>query len=208
MTVPGGAGGVGSTLADLQRFDRALTDGVLAGGGLWETLSTPVRLTGGRTEDYGLGWAFNTYRGRRVMHHAGGIEGFSCIYLRIPEEDTSVIVLTNLEGFRCGVVAVKLIDAVLALPAIEQSRVDLRQSTMEERVGDYADTINVVRVSAEPGRLVVTMGDQTHRMVPVDATAYVDESNPDITLQFHDGEAEPACTLRYPLWWITGYRKR
>lgn len=52
--------------------------------------------------------------------------------------------------------------------------------------------------------LVVTQDGRVHHMGPVDAVTYADREDPDITLRFHDDEQ--ACTLSYPLHWITAYR--
>jgi CubicO group peptidase (beta-lactamase class C family) len=206
MTVPGGAGGVGSTLEDLLRLDRALRDGVPADAALQRRMSTPVRLTCGRTEGYGLGWALSTYRGRRLVHHAGGINGFSCIYVRVPEEDASVVVLTNSEAFVCTRLARKLLDAVLRLPATVCPPVILPPDELRARSGSYADNLGAVEVTAEPDALVVRYADRTHRMRPVDPVTYVDADDPDVRLRFHDGEASACCTLSYPVSWLTGYR--
>jgi CubicO group peptidase (beta-lactamase class C family) len=206
MTIPGGAGGLGSTLQDLLRFDQALREETIAGDALQKRLFTPVRLSGGRTEDYGLGWAFNTYRGRRIVHHAGGIEGFSCIYLRIPDEDTSIIMLTNLGGHPCAPTARKLIDAVLKLSPPHYGPVNLPASTVNARAGTYTDPNELIEITAEQGQLVVRHAELTHRMAAIDSATYAAADDPDITLHFHDDEVEAACTLRYPIGWVTGYR--
>jgi hypothetical protein len=47
--------------------------------------------------DYGLGWFVQSYRGRRLVHHAGGINGFSALVGVLPEQEIGVSVLTNNE---------------------------------------------------------------------------------------------------------------
>ena len=206
MTIPGGAGGLGSTLEDLLRFDRALREGTLAGAALQRRLFTPVRLSGGRAEDYGLGWVFNTYRGRRLVYHDGGIEGFASLYVRVPDEDLSIIMLTNLGGHSHAPAAVELIDTVLQLPPPEYEPVDLPTSALDARVGSYTDGNGVVEITAERGQLVVRHGDGVHLMRPLDPATYFAADDPDLVLHFHDQDPEPSCTLRSPLGWITGYR--
>ena len=206
LTVPGGAGGVGSTLADLLRFDAALRHGAFSDVRLHERMFRPVRLNGGRTEGYGLGWALSTYRGRHIKHHAGGIEGFSCLYLRIPEEDASVVMLTNLELFQCAAPARRLIDRMLALPQADPTPVDLPQSVLNGRTGTYANTTAEFTVTAKPGCLLVTMGDGAHRMRPISETTYVAETDGDLVLRFHDDDPDGAATMEFPLWSCTGYR--
>jgi D-alanyl-D-alanine carboxypeptidase len=55
MTLPGGAGGMGSTLRDLARFDRALSAGVVADEQMQRRLFQPVTLTGAGAR--ATGWA-------------------------------------------------------------------------------------------------------------------------------------------------------
>ena len=46
-------------------------------------------------EAYGLGWMMVTYQGQLIVFHAGNIEGFSSIFLHLPESNISMVVLTN-----------------------------------------------------------------------------------------------------------------
>src|SRR5262245_24189081 len=110
LSIAGGAGGIGSTVTDLLAFDRALAGGTFGPATLTE-LAQPVRLTGGRTEGYGLGLASGVHRGHRLVWHGGGTEGFSAMYVRVPDEDLAVVILTNCRGFDAAGVARRLIDA-------------------------------------------------------------------------------------------------
>lgn len=47
---------------------------------------------------YGLGWASSVYRGKTMIWHTGGIDGFSALVSFMPNEDIGVILLTNLGG--------------------------------------------------------------------------------------------------------------
>jgi hypothetical protein len=79
---------------------------------------------------------------------------------------------------------------------------------VDGRAGTYTDGVDSLKITVDQGRLVVSQSGRTHRMRPLDPTTYVDDDDPDVVLQFHDGEPDPVCTLRYPLWWFTGYRTR
>jgi CubicO group peptidase (beta-lactamase class C family) len=67
-----------------------------------ERLRTPViplsqlsPLSIGRSVGYGAGTAIDDYRGFRVFHHGGNIDGFSSQVAVIPETGSGVVVLTN-----------------------------------------------------------------------------------------------------------------
>ncbi|MDX6216051.1 MAG: hypothetical protein QOG99_1635 [Frankiales bacterium] len=51
-----------------------------------------------RNVGYGLGLVIEEYRGKRIAHHGGNIDGFSSQVLTVPEEGIGVAVLTNLHA--------------------------------------------------------------------------------------------------------------
>ncbi|GIG66818.1 serine hydrolase domain-containing protein [Phytomonospora endophytica] len=200
MTIPGGAGGMGSTLDDLLAFDTAVRDGVFDLPGLYD----PVRLDCGRTEGYGHGWYRSVYRGRDVAFHAGGIEGFSAIYVQVPAEDLSVVLLTNLGGFRCGLVARAAIDVVLDLAEPVRPTIHVAPATLCSLAGAYVHQAGELTVEADGDTLLVTHAGEPRRMRPVAARTFADLDDPDVTLDFHDGGAAALCL---PLSWVTGHRE-
>ncbi len=97
-----GAGGIVSTLADMLRWDEALYTDRLLPGPLRAKLWEPARTNDGTTIPYGAGW-FND-RTRDLLHltHSGQTNGFSCYYLRFPEQHLAVIFHYNTYGGRTG----------------------------------------------------------------------------------------------------------
>ena len=47
---------------------------------------------------YGLGWFLETYRGHKLVHHGGAIDGFYFLNGFLPNDNIGVVVLTNLAG--------------------------------------------------------------------------------------------------------------
>ncbi|MCE5208417.1 MAG: beta-lactamase family protein, partial [Chloroflexi bacterium] len=47
---------------------------------------------------YGLGWFLQPYRGRRLIHHGGNIDGFSALISFIPDDQLGVVLLTNMNS--------------------------------------------------------------------------------------------------------------
>ncbi len=45
---------------------------------------------------YGLGWFIECFRGHKIIHHGGMIDGFSALVSFMPEENTGMVILTNL----------------------------------------------------------------------------------------------------------------
>jgi CubicO group peptidase (beta-lactamase class C family) len=97
----GAAGGVISTVADLARFDVVLDAGRLLGDSLRSLMWQPTRAASGTTLPYGLGWFVQDVQGRRVVWHTGLWEGrYSALYLKVPAERRTLILLANSDGLR------------------------------------------------------------------------------------------------------------
>lgn len=106
LDLVGPAGNINSTVEDLTGWlldllGRPQGEPVLSATAL-ELLRTPVMplsevspLTIGRSVGYAAGLAVDDYRGFRVLHHGGNIDGFSSQVSLIPETGSGVVVLTN-----------------------------------------------------------------------------------------------------------------
>lgn len=73
---------------------------------------------------YGLGLQVGSYRGRRMVTHGGGVDGFASAMSWLPHEGIGVIVLTNRSGGANPaptIVTYNLFDRLLGLPEIDWS---------------------------------------------------------------------------------------
>ena len=115
-----GDGGVYSSLEDLEKWDRALTEHTLLGAKEMQPALTsataasgaPLRkLDGGLAPLYGFGWFLDSYRGHRRFWHYGETVGFRTAIERFPDDRLTVIVLAN----RAEVDAPAMADSVAGL---------------------------------------------------------------------------------------------
>jgi D-alanyl-D-alanine carboxypeptidase len=206
MTKLGGAGGIGSTLEDLVRFDRAMRTESIADAALQRRMFSPARLPHRSTEGYGLGWQLKAYRGHRLFFHTGGVYGFSSLYARLADDDVGIIVLTNVGYFPCAKLACDLINSTLGLPTPKHSAVHLPERDLEARTGRYHGTTYHFDVAVRNGILIVSQFDRIFTMLPTGPATFVGTDDPDMRLDFHDDDPASPGTLHYPLWWCTGYR--
>ena len=66
---------------------------------------------------YGLGWFLQDYRGRKIVHHGGNINGMSALVAMIPEEKLGVVILTNMNGTSVPTaIMYRVFDAFLQAP--------------------------------------------------------------------------------------------
>ena len=71
---------------------------------------TPVKLNDGTSHPYGFGWQLDSFKGRRLVHHSGGMTGFRTKFARFVDDRLTIIVLMNLDdadvdSIVCGVAA-------------------------------------------------------------------------------------------------------
>ena len=99
-----GDGGIYTSLDDLGKWDRALTDHILlTAKEMVEALSPPAAASGGPLQKpdgslaplYGFGWFLDPYRGHRRYSHYGETVGFRTAIQRFPDDALTVIVLAN-----------------------------------------------------------------------------------------------------------------
>src|SRR4051812_48428339 len=60
--------------------------------GFWKIAAQDAHLL-----TYGMGWMLHDYHGRLIVQHGGNIDGMSALVALMPEEQTGLVVLTNLD---------------------------------------------------------------------------------------------------------------
>jgi len=123
----GPAGSINSNVQDMAQWVRLqLGRGMYDGNQL---LSPPQHeqtwtkhITVGGDVDYGLGWFLREWHGKRVIDHAGGIDGFTAEVAMVPQENLGFVLLMNL----------------FASPLQEQSREIVFKALLEDWEDDDA----------------------------------------------------------------------
>lgn len=118
-----GDGGVYSSLADMERWDRALREHALLGEGEMRAAITPVKVPDkapaepdGTPAEYGFGWFLNPYRGHARMWHYGETVGFRTTIQRFPDDKLTIIVLCNRSDVAPTSLALRVADLRLPKP--------------------------------------------------------------------------------------------
>jgi len=99
-----GSGGLYSNVEDLLMWDRNFYNNKLGKGRmeLVRKMEEEGLLNNGTSTGYAFGLSNGTHRGLRTVGHSGGLAGYSTYMVRYPDQNFSVIVLANLEGFNSG----------------------------------------------------------------------------------------------------------
>lgn len=162
------AGGLGSTVLDLARWDRAIRTNRLVSADCFAEMLQPTVLNDGNQFPYGYGWGIAEYRGRRIYHHAGGRNGFACHMLHCRDEDLTTIVLSNLYQFPFDRVARAVVRSVFG----------------EERIAPRPKPVTTAGLAACSGtfRADATTGAWERQLVPIaDALAFAEPGGPQLT---------------------------
>lgn len=150
-------GGLISTPTDLVRLADGYFNGYLDSATV-SLMWTSQRLESGRETGVGFGWRNGRdIDGRRVLEHAGSMEGARTVVSIFPEEKLVVALMTNREWSS----TIEETVHMLALPFLTTT------SPLQELRGTFAVTVEVVSVSGNkevrPGTLI--LADEHARLV-------------------------------------------
>jgi CubicO group peptidase (beta-lactamase class C family) len=147
------AGAVYTTVGDLYKWDRALYSGSMLSQSSEEAAFTP------HLSKYGYGWIIDSLYGKRVVEHAGGITGFVSFILRVPEDETCIIVLDNAPSpAQPGKMAsdlYALLNGREYTPPRLHVAIQLDSAILKQYVGEYQLAPNfVITITLENGNLI------------------------------------------------------
>ena len=114
------AAGLISTVTDLAKFDIALDQEQFLLPETKALMFEPTISTTGQVLPYGIGWFSQKYEGQRIIWHYGWQpECSSTLYLKIPEENITFLILANSDNlsrpYRLGSGEVLPVDSTVAL---------------------------------------------------------------------------------------------
>ena len=135
------AGAIYTTVGDLNKWAQALQTNAIISKASMDKATTPVK------NNYGYGLAIDSIAGKRAVGHSGGIHGFNSNMVRIPEDNTSVILLNNtaspnLDKITKSIFAI-LYDLPYELPK-ERTTITMPEAVLQQYTGVYELTPQLV----------------------------------------------------------------
>jgi len=102
MTIPFSAGGIYSTVEDMYRWNEAVTEeGILLSTESLKQMFTEYPEATHEGQHYGYGIVISRLKfGKLLYYHGGGVEGYSSIIQRYPQERVCIVVLSNLDTYK------------------------------------------------------------------------------------------------------------
>jgi CubicO group peptidase (beta-lactamase class C family) len=109
-----GQGGLMTTVEDLQKWDENFYTGKVGGPRFLARQLEQGRLANGTVLTYAFGLEVLTYRGLKLVEHAGSTGGYRTIISRFPSAHTSVVALCNASNINTTTLSHRVADIVLA----------------------------------------------------------------------------------------------
>lgn len=109
----GAAGAIWSTPADLLRWDLSLLNHELISPASYRVLTTPQRLTDGRSSGYGCGEGVNDRGQAVVLSHGGAVAGFVAQNTVVPATRSALVILSNSDFSPIGALQQELLAKLL-----------------------------------------------------------------------------------------------
>lgn len=110
-TACSGAGTLVSDLADMAKWDAAITNHRFLKPETQEMMWTATQIPEGPVP-YGFGWFNSPWRGHPSVEHSGGTAGYSCDYRRFHDLGFSVMVFTNLYATGVEGIEIRAADTI------------------------------------------------------------------------------------------------
>ena len=186
MTQPYAAGSLGSTVDDLVLWAKAVWEHRLVSAETQELMFTPVTLADGKTENYGYGWGIGAYHGHRLVHHGGGIHGFSTFIAQLVDEPVAVIILANREDCDTSALTLNIFRQLLGIPAVVRQPVALTPSVVAPLLGKYLINKRWPLEIVQEGDGLIVKTDKAEKLLALDETTFYLETDPEAASQFSD----------------------
>lgn len=195
MSVPHGAGALYSTASDLRRWHMGLFGGKLLSAESLAKMTTP------NLSNYGYGVLIEEVNGVKRIWHNGGIQGFNSALAWYPEQQLTIVVLSNVNGPAADALLNYLGDLMhggeVVLPT-ERREISLTEEVLQQYVGTYPLAPNfAISVMVEDGQLVTQATNQGKLPIYAESETRFFPKLVDATIEFQkdDNGAVTGLTL-------------
>ena len=151
-TVSFSAGAIYSTTGDLYKWFLAMQHNAIISSASKLSAFTPVM------NKYGYGWVIDTNAGQRTIGHSGGIHGFTSNMVSVPEDSTTVILLSNVGTPHLFAITNHIYSILYKKPyelPRERKTIVLSERILKEYTGVYELSPElIIHVKLENGKLI------------------------------------------------------
>lgn len=181
-----GSGGLFTSVEDFFLWDQNFYHHKVGGKDLINFILTRGTLNNGKKLNYAFAFRIESYKGLKTVGHGGALGGYRSAFIRFPEQNFSVICLSNLSSFNPTKLCQQVADIYLADQFKEErARTELKDTEklkfiklpkkkLKEKVGSYIDrrTGAVRRLFLKDGKLILEAFGQKFPLAPVSETKF------------------------------------
>lgn len=160
------AGSINSSANDMAKWLRFVLNGgeldgkrIVSEKSFEEWLKPQMKVTPDGKNSYSFGWFLQVWKGKKIVKHAGGIDGFNSMVAMLPEEKLGFVMLTNVSGSSLGS---ELIDIIFSDILDDEKKMLFKDVGKKEVGGKYrfAQAGFDIEVKVEDGKLVAIVPNQ------------------------------------------------
>jgi len=153
ISVAYAAGGLYSTVEDMYLWDRSLYTDFLLPKKWRDTMFVNYK------NGFGYGWMNSKFFGHQVVHHSGGIHGFSTHIARLIDDDICIITLGNTDYNGASLINMDLAAILFAekyeIPGTKKS-ISVDEKVLKKYIGEYdLEKGFTITITVEAGNLVL-----------------------------------------------------
>lgn len=152
-------GGVMLNVLDFAAWDIAITSGRLLSAASMAAMTTPVRLSNGRTVGHGLGWFMDQFNGHRFGAHWGTtVTGHSAVIRRYVNDRVTVIMLANLDDGGFGIDAMSKRIANMYVPGVDLRGLTVATNADAQHVAEIRRAVTTIAAGGEGAGIAAGVG--------------------------------------------------
>ncbi len=144
MSIPGGAGAIVSTPADLTGFIEGLFSLKLVSQNSLDMMKTMI-------DGYGMGMYKIPFFTRMAYGHNGGIDGFESVLAYFPEDSLAIAYCSNVTVYPLNSILIGILNICFnkdyTIPTFTKSAIMLKKEDMDKYLGVYSSTQLPLKIS-------------------------------------------------------------
>ncbi len=178
MTLPYAAGSLMSNVDDMLKWQNAMNANQLITKANYERATNRSQLIDGKEISYGLGWGRSQLQGSPMVHHGGGIFGYSTFELYLPDEDLYVIGLSNCDCGDVDMVTTRAAAIAMGQPIPDvKNAINLTDEKRSKWIGSYEFEEGVIRFITKEGNQIYSQrkGSTKLPIFPMSEDRYIFE---------------------------------
>lgn len=209
-----GDGGILTSVDDLFLWDQNFYQNSLFGEDptIIEQMLSSGELNNGNKLNYAFGLFIEKHRGLDVIRHDGVDSGYRSEMIRFPDQNFSVICLSNFQDFNPTHLAKQVADIFLAdqfkvdfhkTKSLEDSElkfIKLNESELRKKTGFYRNpqTGQILKIYIQQGILIANYGDVlTFEIRPINKEAFISIDAPvSININFEKKQGDKGSCIR------------